>query len=76
VLASRAAQPCPICGSDLHMYEGRTGADNRKLRDLILAGRAEPGRIVTKEIPLAEAPEAYRRFDNREEGYSKVLLHP
>jgi glutathione-independent formaldehyde dehydrogenase len=49
---------------------------NRQLRDLIIAGRAEPGTIVSKEVPLAEAPEAYQRFDDREDGWSKVLLHP
>ncbi len=49
---------------------------NRQLRDLIIAGKAEPGFIVSKEIPLDEAPEAYEKFDNREDGYSKVLLHP
>jgi glutathione-independent formaldehyde dehydrogenase len=49
---------------------------NRYLRDLIVAGRAEPSFVVSKELPLAEAPDAYERFDNREEGYSKVVLHP
>lgn len=49
---------------------------NRQLRDLIIAGRAEPGIIVSKELPLAEAPDAYKRFDDREAGYAKVLLHP
>jgi glutathione-independent formaldehyde dehydrogenase len=51
-------------------------AYNRQLRDLIIAGRAEPGFVVSKELPLEGAPEAYERFDKREEGYSKVLLHP
>jgi glutathione-independent formaldehyde dehydrogenase len=49
---------------------------NRYLRDLIIAGRVEPSFVVSKELPLEEAPDAYQRFDNREEGYSKVLLHP
>ncbi|MBW3604961.1 MAG: glutathione-independent formaldehyde dehydrogenase [Actinobacteria bacterium] len=49
---------------------------NRYLRDLIIAGRAEPSFVVSKELPLEEAPDAYERFDNREEGYSKVVLHP
>lgn len=47
-----------------------------KLRDLIIAGRAKPGFVVSKELPLADAPDAYERFDKREEGYSKVLLQP
>ncbi len=47
-----------------------------RLRDLIIAGRAKPGFVVSKELPLADAPDAYERFDKREEGYSKVLLQP
>ena len=49
---------------------------NRALRDLIVAGRAKPSFVVSQELPLAEAPDAYQRFDNREEGYSKVVLKP
>ncbi|MDN6135705.1 MAG: glutathione-independent formaldehyde dehydrogenase [Brevibacterium sp.] len=47
-----------------------------RLRDLIIAGRAEPGFVVSQELPLKDAPDAYDRFDRREEGYSKVVLHP
>ena len=46
------------------------------LRDLIIAGRAKPSFIVSRRIPLAEAPDAYRRFDRREPGYTKVLIKP
>jgi glutathione-independent formaldehyde dehydrogenase len=49
---------------------------NRELRDMIVAGKAEPSFVVSKELPLDEAPDAYEKFDNREDGYSKVLLHP
>ncbi|HLU44510.1 MAG TPA: glutathione-independent formaldehyde dehydrogenase [Natronosporangium sp.] len=49
---------------------------NRHLRDLIIAGRARPSFVVSKELPLEEAPEAYAKFDAREEGYSKVVLKP
>jgi glutathione-independent formaldehyde dehydrogenase len=51
-------------------------AYNRQLRDLIIAGRARPSFVVSKELPLTEAPDAYARFDAREEGYSKVVLKP
>ncbi|MFC5996156.1 glutathione-independent formaldehyde dehydrogenase [Pseudonocardia hispaniensis] len=51
-------------------------AYNRHLRDLIIAGRATPSFVVSKELPLEEAPDAYARFDKREEGYSKVVLRP
>ena len=49
---------------------------NRHLRDLIVAGRAVPSQIVSHEVPLDEAPDAYDRFDKRIDGYTKVLLKP
>ena len=49
---------------------------NRELRDLILAGRAQPSRIVSHELSLDEAAGAYEKFDRREGGWTKVLLHP
>jgi glutathione-independent formaldehyde dehydrogenase len=49
---------------------------NRALRDLIVAGRATPSFVVSKRLPLEDAPDAYEKFDNREEGYSKVVLDP
>jgi glutathione-independent formaldehyde dehydrogenase len=51
-------------------------AYNRHLRDLIIAGRAKPSFVVSKQLPLEQAPDAYERFDKREEGYSKVVLNP
>lgn len=49
---------------------------NRQLRDLIVAGRAKPSFVVSHELPLEQAPEAYEKFDKRIEGYTKVVLHP
>jgi glutathione-independent formaldehyde dehydrogenase len=49
---------------------------NAALRDLIIAGAIEPGRIVSKEIGFDEIPDAYQRFDRREPGYTKVILRP
>ncbi len=49
---------------------------NRQLRDLIIEGRARPSWIVSHELGLDEAPEAYQNFDNRVDGWTKVLLHP
>jgi len=49
---------------------------NRQLRDLITAGRAKPSFVVSHEIPLDQAPQAYEKFDKRIEGYTKVILHP
>lgn len=47
---------------------------NEYLRDLIIQGRAHPGRIVSHHIDIEEAPEAYDRFDRRVEGYDKILI--
>ncbi|WP_331456478.1 glutathione-independent formaldehyde dehydrogenase [Luteipulveratus halotolerans] len=49
---------------------------NRMQRDLILDGRAAPSFIVSHEVPLAEAPDAYDHFDRRDDGWTKVLLKP
>ena len=49
---------------------------NRHLRDLITADRAAPGRIVSHELSLDDAPRAYDQFDKRVDGWTKVLLHP
>jgi glutathione-independent formaldehyde dehydrogenase len=49
---------------------------NRQLRDLIIAGRAKPSFVVSHELPLDQAPQAYDKFDKRIEGYTKVVLHP
>ncbi|GAA2429691.1 glutathione-independent formaldehyde dehydrogenase [Streptomyces macrosporus] len=51
-------------------------AYNRQLRDMIIAGRANPSFVVSHRLPLAEAPEAYEHFDKRDNGWTKVLLKP
>jgi glutathione-independent formaldehyde dehydrogenase len=51
-------------------------AYNRRLRDLIAAGRAQPSFLVSHNLGLDEAPDAYRHFDQRDEGWTKVVLHP
>ncbi|MBV9451655.1 MAG: glutathione-independent formaldehyde dehydrogenase [Streptosporangiaceae bacterium] len=49
---------------------------NEHLRDLIMAGRAQPSLLVSHELPLDQAPEAYEKFDQRTGRYTKVILHP
>lgn len=49
---------------------------NRQLRALIISGRAKPSFVVSHELPLEKAPEAYEKFDKRIEGHTKVILHP
>jgi glutathione-independent formaldehyde dehydrogenase len=51
-------------------------AYNRHLRDLIIRGAATPSKIVSHELPLEQAAQAYEHFDKREDGWTKVLLKP
>ncbi|KAJ7776020.1 hypothetical protein DFH07DRAFT_73880 [Mycena maculata] len=51
-------------------------AYNRYLRDLIISGRAKPGFVVSHNVSLDDAADAYTKFDKRIDGYTKVLLHP
>jgi glutathione-independent formaldehyde dehydrogenase len=46
------------------------------LRDLVLAGRARPGAVVTHHGGLDDAPDLYRTFDRREGGVIKAVLRP
>ncbi|GAA2480985.1 glutathione-independent formaldehyde dehydrogenase [Winogradskya humida] len=61
-----------------HMGTGQAPVKryNRRLRDLIIAGRAQPSFLVSHELPLSQAAEGYERFDKREAGWTKVLLKP
>ena len=52
------------------------GEHNPGYPELIIAGRATPSLLVSHELPLTEAPAAYERFDERADGYTKVILHP
>jgi glutathione-independent formaldehyde dehydrogenase len=51
-------------------------AYNRQLRNLIHHDRAKPSMIISHELPLDEAPTAYKHFDQRDKGWTKVVLHP
>lgn len=68
----------------MHWFKGQTLGSgqcpvkkyNRLLRDLIAGGKATPSWIVSHELPLEDAPEAYQRFDDRDDGWTKVVLKP
>lgn len=49
---------------------------NRRLASLIHAGRIEPSRIVSHELSLDEAADAYKHFGDRDQGWTKVLFKP
>jgi glutathione-independent formaldehyde dehydrogenase len=46
------------------------------LRDLVLSGRARPGRIVSHHGGLTDAPRFYDEFDRRANGVIKAVLRP
>ena len=49
---------------------------NRQLCTLISVGKAKPSLIISHELSLGEAPEAYKHFDARDKGWTKVILKP
>ncbi len=61
-----------------HVATGQANvkAYNRKLCNLIEAGKAKPSWIISHELPLDQAPEAYKNFDERKDGWTKVVLKP
>ena len=63
-------------GQRIGTGQANVKAYNRQLRDLIHTGRAKPSWIVSHKLPLSQAPDAYQRFDAREDGWTKVVLQP
>jgi threonine dehydrogenase-like Zn-dependent dehydrogenase len=49
-------------------------AYNRELRDLIHAGVAKPSFVISHRLRLDDAPDAYKHFDARDNGWTKVVL--
>lgn len=62
----------------LRMASGQTNvkAYNRRLCELIACDKARPSFIVSHRLSLDEAPDAYRHFDCRRKGWTKVVLRP
>ncbi|MEZ0074648.1 glutathione-independent formaldehyde dehydrogenase [Planotetraspora sp. GP83] len=49
---------------------------NRALCALIHEGKAKPSWVVSHELGLDQAPDAYEHFDRRDMGWTKVVMHP
>jgi len=63
-------------GQKMATGQANVKAYNRKLRDLIAAGKAKPSAVISHELGLDKAPDAYKNFDNRKNGWTKVVLKP
>jgi threonine dehydrogenase-like Zn-dependent dehydrogenase len=63
-------------GQRIATGQANVKAYNRHLRNLIHTGRAKPSWIVSHELALDEAPDAYKHFDACDQGWTKVILRP
>ncbi|MDQ6732913.1 MAG: zinc-binding dehydrogenase, partial [Nitrospirota bacterium] len=63
-------------GQRIGTGQANVKAYNRQLCELIHAGRAKPSFIVSHTLPLRDAADAYKHFDAREDGWTKVILKP
>lgn len=47
-----------------------------RLLELVRSGAANPASLITQDEPMTDVLEAYRTFDRREPGWTKVVLDP
>ena len=65
-----------VKGQHVATGQANVKAYNRKLSNLIEAGKAKPSWIISHELTLDQAPDAYKNFDERKVGWTKVVLKP
>ncbi|MNR01335.1 Glutathione-independent formaldehyde dehydrogenase [compost metagenome] len=63
-------------GQQIRTGQANVKVYNRRLAELIHHGRANPAQIISHKLKLAEGPEAYKHFDARDNGWTKVVLKP
>jgi glutathione-independent formaldehyde dehydrogenase len=63
-------------GQRIGTGQANVKAYNRKLCNLITAGKAQPSFIISHQLTLDEAPQGYQNFDARKDGWTKVVLKP
>ncbi len=63
-------------GQRIGTGQANVKAYNRRLAELIHRDRAKPSFVVSHELPLDGGAEAYRNFDDRADGWTKVVLKP
>ncbi|MGC1783095.1 MAG: glutathione-independent formaldehyde dehydrogenase [Acidobacteriaceae bacterium] len=77
--AKKGVYPLPIAkfwdnGISFGMGQTPVKKYSEYLRDLIIAGRAKPSQIVSHHIEIDEAVDAYKKWDQRADGYTKILI--
>jgi glutathione-independent formaldehyde dehydrogenase len=63
-------------GQSMATGQANVKSYNRQLCELISQGKAKPSAIISHELSLDEAPDAYKHFDARDKGWTKVILKP
>ncbi|WP_226506957.1 MULTISPECIES: glutathione-independent formaldehyde dehydrogenase [Pseudomonas] len=63
-------------GQQIRTGQANVKAYNRRLAKLIEHDRAKPSQIISHSLKLSEGPDAYKHFDARDDGWTKVVLKP
>lgn len=63
-------------GQSIATGQANVKSYNRQLASLISVGKAIPSQIVSHELSLDDAPNAYKHFDKRDKGWTKIILKP
>ena len=63
-------------GQSIATGQSNVKSYNRQLSALISAGKAIPSQIVSHQLSLDDAPDAYKHFDKRDKGWTKIILKP
>ncbi|MGZ5255594.1 MAG: hypothetical protein ACXWCT_14380, partial [Flavitalea sp.] len=61
-------------GQRIATGQAKVQSYHRQLCTLISSGKAKPSFIISHELSLEDAPEAYKHFDDRDNGWTKVIL--
>lgn len=62
----------------LSMHAGQTPVQKywKSLLSMVQEGKLHPEMVITHQLPLSKAPEAYKMFNEKQDGCIKVVLKP
>jgi hypothetical protein len=66
----------PACCSVLCRISQKSRSNQISCFSLSILGAAKPSQVVSHRLSLDEVPNAFAKFDARQEGYIKVILKP